>query len=48
MINGSIEMNTEKLKKLREEFSNLKQEYYEVVGGNNVPLYFGRIPDSFQ
>ena len=41
---------TNKLKQLREEFSELKSEYMRVVGGGrkDVPIYFGRVPDSFQ
>ena len=39
---------------MRDELTGLKQDYVDLVGGNDLPLYFGKagigneIPDSLQ
>ena len=33
---------------LRQRMNDLKNEYMEVVGANDLPLYFGKVADSMQ
>lgn len=46
-LNGNQEANDD-IKRLRERMMALKQQYIEVVGGNDLPIYFGKTPDSLQ
>ena len=41
------------IKQLRDEMSSLKQDYIDLVGSNDLPIYFGKniadeVPDSYQ
>jgi hypothetical protein len=38
----------EKLRTMRDRMNNLKTEYRNVVGATDLPIYFGKIPDSMQ
>lgn len=38
----------EKTKNLREELNQLKQQYISIVGGDDLPIYFGRAPETLQ
>lgn len=40
-------IDIEKIKSLRQKMGDLKQNYADIVGAD-LPIYFGRIPDSFQ
>lgn len=33
---------------VRDKLNALKKEYMDVVGANDLPLYFGKVPDSMQ
>ena len=35
-------LDIEKLKLMREELAGLKQDYIDLVGGDDLPLYFGK------
>lgn len=36
------------VKIMREKLNGLKNEYRDIVGANDLPLYFGRISDGMQ
>jgi hypothetical protein len=38
----------ERLRIMRDRMNNLKEEYRNVVGATDLPIYFGKIPDSMQ
>ena len=46
MKNGNV--NIEEIKDIRSKIEKLKEEYTEIVGAKDLPMYFGRVPDSFQ
>eukprot|EP01038_Epipyxis_sp_PR26KG_P011989 gene11989-16051_t len=48
MLNGDLQIDINLLTSLREEMKTLKNEYIMIVGGKDIPLYFGKLPDSFQ
>ena len=48
MLNGEIELDKKLIEELREQLTSLKQEYIKIVGGNDIPIYFGKIPDALQ
>lgn len=43
---GNIDM--EAIKKIRDSIVQLKDQYTEIVGAKDLPIYFGKIPDSLQ
>jgi hypothetical protein len=36
------------VKEMRLKMNSLKTEYKDIVGAKDLPLYFGRLPDSMQ
>ena len=48
IMNGREGADIEKLKTVRNRMSSLKDEYRVVVGATDLPIYFGKIPDSLQ
>ena len=36
------QLDIEKLKLMREELAGLKQDYIDLVGGDDLPIYFGK------
>lgn len=49
MISGQIPVDMKLVQDLRDELNGLKDDYIILVGGSNdLPLYFGKVPDSLQ
>lgn len=47
-MSGNKEITIEMIKQLQDEIQGLKDDYILLVGAKDLPLYFGRAPDSFQ
>ena len=43
MFNGDIDVDTKSLQRMREKLANLKYEYIKIVGGKDIPIYFGKL-----
>ena len=43
MFTGDIEMNTQQLSELRQNLEQLKSDYIQIVGGKDIPIYFGKL-----
>jgi len=49
MMASKIPFDKQKLQELRDELNGLKDDYITLVGGtDDLPLCFGKIPDSLQ
>ena len=49
MISGQTPVDMNLVQELRDELNGLKDDYIILVGGSNdLPLYFGKVPDSLQ
>ena len=47
-MKGDKSIDKEEIMELRQLIQGLKEDYIEVVGAKDVPIYFGRIPDVLQ
>ena len=43
MFAGDVAMDTQKLADLRERLNQLKADYVKIVGGKDIPIYFGKL-----
>jgi len=43
MFNGDIDIDTQSLERMREKLDYLKAEYVKIVGGKDIPIYFGKL-----
>ena len=43
MFSGEMAMDTKKLADLREKLNQLKSDYIKIVGGKDIPIYFGKL-----
>ena len=48
IMSGKQGIDIEAVKEMRKRMNSLKTEYKEIVGAKDLPLYFGRLPDSMQ
>ena len=50
MLNGDIDIDRRVIQDLRDELNALKDDYINLVGAHDLPLYFGKAgsPDSYQ
>ena len=43
MRNGKLEEDVDKLSSMRLELQSLKKSYIDLIGGEELPFYFGKI-----
>lgn len=48
IMSGRGDMDITAVKAMRERMDKLKNEYKDIVGAKDLPLYFGRLADSMQ
>ena len=48
IMSGRGDMDIVAVKAMRERMNRLKDEYKDIVGAKDLPLYFGRLADSMQ
>ena len=47
-MGGDKSVDVNEINSLRDEIRGLKDDYIELVGAKEMPLYFGRAPDDLQ
>lgn len=47
-LGGFKDVSMDDINAIREKLKVLKSQYLQLVGSNDVPLYFGRLPDQLQ